>query len=104
MRKKDSTTLVVARLIAEGTSIDPRRNIYLGDKPTKRKQRIEGVSARFVASEALRETDLGKPNLVNLSIYGTLLRCSVDGEIRTVVSSTRLQRFVREGTRYLNQS
>lgn len=27
MRKKDSTTLVVARLIAKGASIDPRRNI-----------------------------------------------------------------------------
>lgn len=77
MRKKDSTTLV-ERLIAKGASIDPRRNIYLDDKPTtKRKQRIEGVS-RFVASGALKGIDLGKPNLVNPLIYETPLRRSVD--------------------------
>lgn len=84
MRKKDSTTLVVIRLIAEGASIDPRRNIYIYATIRPRGSRESKVYRRFVASEALRETDPGKPNLVNLSIY-TGYSCGV-------LSTTRLER------------
>lgn len=44
------TTLVVARLIAEGASIDPRRNVYL----SKRQAEQEEIENRRCISEIRR--------------------------------------------------